>query len=258
MGEGFANFEKNSGKKARVQIEKGKKLGEGSTANVHEVKATVLRNEKTREISTLVEKQYKDEWIFVDDRKLTAEQAEISMQNYELLKRLHFPVPPTYRIDREKNRIVMTNVGKLYPDSVSITASDGEVDHTFIEEISNIKDIVSEIIEYADGASLNGIELGADAYNLAVPRSGKGEARLFITDLENIMVHGSGSDAPKELREHNIEEALEFLYDYVLVKHVREEVRQPYLAVLGKAFSEKKRILGIQPRHTDEILKQYY
>jgi|GEM_PF-1628141 len=241
MAEGFGNFENTSGRKSRVRIEEGEKLGEGSMAEVHEVNARVQSADKERKMSTLVVKKYRD------DLKLADEAAERSLKNYEHLKRLNFPVPPTYRLDRENKRILMTNLKTLFPNSVNISTSQSEeAKGFFIDHLSNLEDITRKMLYYAETAAAHGIDLGFDAYNLIVPKSGTGEGRIYFTDLEMIdKVENNSEDEKRQVLRENIKCAKEFLETFVVLEHVQETDRAQYLSTIASIFNERKQQLGL-------------
>lgn len=255
MSEKYRDYEHDSGRKSRVRIEKGKELGKGSNSSVHEVKARVRVGEDKKVLGTLVMKKYKR----APEDMTPAELARNSLQNYELLKRLGFPVPSTYRLDQETNRILMTNVNLLHPDSISLTSSDTEMPEDFsLRTVSNFEQVVHEAIHCAELATANNIEIAGDAYTLTVPRTGEGPAQLFLTDLETVrVVPDSRTDLLANVKTNNIEQAQEFFYEYVIERYIQEEFKAPYCRTLGRLFGEYKARHGMRETEIDEILKIY-
>jgi hypothetical protein len=254
MSEKYRGYENSAGRRSEVRIEKKEKMGEGAMGVVHEVKARIRHEGQKKEIESLVLKKYKaDEGI-----EMAREHARISLKSYAALKSLNFPVPPTYRLDKETNRILMTNIHVLHPDSIAVTTSKTEGrEGYFIKEISNFEAIVHEVLEYAEAATANEIFIGADAYTLTIPRSGSGEAQLFFTDLETVFTRDEMSDwTLGHLRQTNLDRAQEFLFEHVVQQHIPAENRKPYLESIGRIFGARRASLNIRENAIDKELKK--
>jgi hypothetical protein len=178
-------LEKHDGKISQIkEIQKGDSFEDGTfSKSVHEIDVAIPEKEREKERSFVV-KEFKE-----------AGAAQHAFESYKKLKEIGLRVPPTYRLDRENNRIFMTNYNINNLAAISATGENRHVNNLTIESILNIDALKKIMKEQCVLAANKRVRLPIDAFFFIVPRNG-GQINMdfVIGDLDLIF-----SDYAKEL-----------------------------------------------------------
>jgi hypothetical protein len=177
-------LQKCDGRVGQIGPVKKRRFLEGGTfGSVYESDVTVTSENRNRNFS-LVIKFFKE-----------AGGAERAFEAYEKLKSIGLKVPPTYRLDRENNRIFMTDYGWGGNVALSSTSSNSHAEGLVIGNILNLETLKKEIETQCALAAKNRIQLPEDAFFFIVPRKGGDvDMNFVIADLDLIF-----SEYAKEL-----------------------------------------------------------
>ncbi|HEX7018337.1 MAG TPA: hypothetical protein VF209_05535 [Patescibacteria group bacterium] len=140
----------------------------------------------------------------------TLEQQE---QKYLRLKKLGLPVLPTFRIDQEKNSLLMTNLSnyKIYDNYHHLTSDERE-------EVKNIDQVSQQVREIAIKAydNGNGVILSYDAYTLIVNDQGHAEIKLVDLGFGSfLLTDGKTSEGLRWTEAEALHEANDFVYEII-------------------------------------------
>jgi len=158
-----------------VPPKKGRFLEEGTFGSVYQSDVHTKSESLNREI-TLVAKEFKK-----------AGGAERAFETYGKLKGMGLKVPPTYRLDRENNRIFMTDYNRGGNVALSSTSSNNHAEGLMIRNVLNLESLKKEIEKQCALAAQNRVRLPQDAFFFIVPRKG-GDVNIdfVIADLDLI------------------------------------------------------------------------
>jgi len=121
--------------------------------------------------------------------------AEHAFESYGKLKDIGLKVPPTYRLDRENNRIFMTDYNRGGNIALSSTSSNQHAEGLTIGNILNLEILKKEIEKQCALAAKNRVRLPQDAFFFIVPKKGGDvDMDFVIGDLDLIF-----SEYTKEL-----------------------------------------------------------
>ncbi len=224
-------FTKHDGHESVVSVRKLRKAGEGATGRLHFVSARVRNGEKPHSVS-LVFKKIKKDADFGHEEKSLSENMDDMLRVYSRLRAIGLPVLPTFRIDRERGGILMTDVtkgGKF----VSLTNNTNEImgENKFISRIDNFESLVRHVAHCAKHAAKHKISLWRDEYNIVVPVGGVGKAQLYLTDLD--VTSFEPDTTVREIQEVNLEGASAFLLG-IVDKYIVSERRKDYMKIILK------------------------
>jgi hypothetical protein len=180
------NLEKYNGKINKAEISGDQRPFESGTFGwVRKGNVTMEGRERSRDSSFII-KQFK---------KKNEGAAQHAFETYGKLKSIGLKVPLTYRLDRENNRIFMTNYEKYGKVALSATSLNKHAGNLIIENIKNLASLKDEIEKQCALAAKHRVRLPVDAFFLIVPRDGGNiEMEFVIGDLDQIF-----SDYAKEL-----------------------------------------------------------
>ena len=150
-------------------------LEEGTFGSAYESDVTAASEKRSREF-TLVAKEFKK-----------AGGAEHAFEAYGKLKGMGLKVPPTYRLDRENNRIFMTDYNRGGNVALASTSLNRHAEGLVIGNILNLESLKKEIKKQCALAAQNRVRLPQDAFFFVVPRKGGNVNMDFVIgDLDLI------------------------------------------------------------------------
>lgn len=175
-GEKNIQLEKSDGKTGKIErARKRRFLERGTFGSAYESDVAVSSEKRNREF-TLVIKEFEKEG-----------GAEHAFETYGKLKSIGMKVPPTYRLDRENNRVFMTNYNRGGNVALASTSNNRHAEDLAISNILNLDNLKKEIEKQCALAAKNRIRLPEDAFFFLVPRKG-GDVNMdfVIGDLDLI------------------------------------------------------------------------
>lgn len=177
--ENFDTLEKIDGRKSKFQeTDHGETFDDGAYGSINESNIALSGKEKSRNLSLVVKNFKLSSW------------AEKAFWKYSKLKSTGLKVPPTYRIDRNNQRIFMTNYNKDGKIALSASTNNKQADDLLIAEISNLKELKRDLENECRKAAANGVILPLDSFFFIVPRQGKNvKMDYVIGDLDEIYFH---------------------------------------------------------------------
>jgi len=198
----FLRKKQGTGEKGTaIERTDGAEFGGGQNGRVQETLITVSGPTGTRDVSLVVKKF-----------PLISYYAENAFKNYALLKSAGLRVPPTYRLDKEKHEIVMTNYnthGRVALSGGPLNQNEHDKD-VGIETISNFEALISDLQDQGTKAAEHSILLNKDAFFMIVPKTASEvEAQVVVGDLDNTIKDTAPSK--EEIKSSNYNQIFYFL-----------------------------------------------
>jgi hypothetical protein len=187
-------------------IKQGDKIEQGRSGFVNECDVAKNYGDKEREHS-LVAKTFH-----------SSKGAERAFDAYCKVKAAGLKVPPTYRIDRENNKIYMTNYNRGGNVALSATCKNTQANGLIISEISNLDNLILDLEKQCVLAAEKDIRLPVDSFFFLTPRNGGSVEmdyvfgdfdRFFYLAAEDLNLDDKG------LIEENIENARKALKEII-------------------------------------------
>lgn len=178
----------------RVRLSKFRRNKNGEEAETGKVVTKVNRGNKSKTLEGLIVKSYQEK--VKEGRQYPESEVGMQQQKWRRLKDLGIPVVNTFRIDKEKQIILMTDVTEN--GSKHYFNADKPISKKF-RKIVNKDDIIQQVKEIAVRSYNNGsgLYLEVDAYALVIDEDG--QATVMIVDV------GQGSVLLKDGKEENTE-----------------------------------------------------
>lgn len=184
-----------------------KSFEEGAFASVHEADFVISKNGKERSCKFVI-KEFKEQGA-----------AQHAFESYTRLKELGLKVPPTYRLDQDNNRILMTDYNLNGSAALSASSNNEHVKNLKIEHVNNLEYIKRELERQCFLAANEKIRLPIDAFFFLVNTAG-GEVDMdfVIGDLDLIFSEYAtelnlGRDECFKENMRNASEALQIILD---------------------------------------------
>ncbi len=209
------SLEKHTGITSQGEIkDKKPSFEEGTFGFVHDV--SISLGQEKRKIAFVV-KEFKEEG-----------GAEKAFEAYRKLKEMGLKVPPTYRLDRKNNRILMTSYNKNNKAAIAASSDNEHVGDLDIN-ILNLEKLKGDLIEQCHIAAKNRVRLPIDSFFFIISTDGGDmDVDFVIGDLDLIFTDYAAElnldeEGYVKENEKNAREALKLIMDKYCSKKQNEK-----------------------------------
>ena len=232
-------FDKEKGTPVKVLDER--RVAMGQYGSINEVSLEVQgKNGRTRRYEGVI-KDYSASSIITDAEggRYQRSHCENVLKTHRLLQKAGIPVFQTFRLEKDKPRILMTNGNSDETILVNVwnegTTKLEEHGEKRLDDVPNYDEWTDELFSIIEASVINGVKLDDDCPFFIVNKKSH-DVKTIIGDLDRVSVYG-GSDAVEEVMgnyyrrntsEIMIKAALTFIRNNVkeeMVKQLQDKLR---------------------------------
>lgn len=211
-------------RESEVDIEDVRELGSGGYGWVREVVVSKGDHKRTMALKRFFKH---------------ANQAQEALDNYNLAKNAALKVFTTYRINKERNAILMTNGNNNETACLALGWKEdrlNELGGEYIQEIENFDELLESLYREAEKATKNGLYFNGDEFFFLVDKEEKTKVDFVLGDLDGISKDPERGDGVM----HNNLKEVQSVIRIFLDQYLAPEISKDYIQRARNFFSNKK------------------